>query len=112
MNILLFFEPQENVETGDDDFTNEFKLRQDWAWIDIGQDENDTQNSNSSNSTDNLLNVGITGWQVIKKPLHTIEFLTGFIVGTNLTGNGKEMKVCGSTFTMQLSEAEKVKSLM
>jgi hypothetical protein len=44
--------------------------------------------------------------------LHAIEFLTGFIVGTNLTGNGKEMDVCGSTITLQLSEGAKAKSLM
>lgn len=85
-------------------------LKDDWSWIDISPDTttpdnttNSTNNTDPTNSTDSTSETGGTkGYQVVLKPLYFIDFMTGFLVGANITGTGDELTVCKDTLTGEI----------
>lgn len=66
---------------------------------------NNTTNStkipvnNTTNSTNDALipDNQISGFGIIKRPMNFINFVTGLLVGSNLTGTDESLNVCHST---------------
>lgn len=67
--------------------------------IDIGDEIND--NIDSANITD-IINGPPTGARIVLYPLNLVQFVTGFAVGSNLTGDDVTLNMCQNTFSLNI----------